>query len=222
MLKNLPQTTAPLFITLEGGDGVGKTTQIKLLANAFEQAGIPFIQTREPGGCAAAMELRKLLLEGDIKKWDPFSEVMLFSAARREHLRETILPALAQGKWVLCDRFADSTTVYQNIRGVAWETLRQINALTVEDNWPDLTLVLDGDPERGLGRKNHQAKGGLKETRFESLGLSFHQQVREGFLRLAQENPERCQVINACASKKQVLAALVASIEVTAQKRQAA
>jgi dTMP kinase len=222
MLENFTQTSQPHFITMEGCDGTGKTTQIKLLAEAFEQAGIPYITTREPGGCPAALELRKLLLEGEIKKWDPFSEVLLFSAARREHLRQTIEPALAEGKWVLCDRFADSTTVYQSIRGVDWETLQQINDATVKDRWPTLTLILDGDPARGLIRKNGQAKGGLKETRFESLGNDFQNQVRKGFLRLAEENPQRCKIVDANGSKKQVQEAIQACLIDTLKEQSAA
>lgn len=186
-----------MFISFEGGDGAGKTTQIKMTKDYLEGMGLEIIQTREPGGCESADMLRKLLVEGDADRWDGLSELLLYSVARHEHLRRIIRPAIKEGKWVITDRFADSTTVYQSCgRGVDNETVQAIHHRIIGDSWPDITILLDIEPERGIGR-TMERKYDTTETRFESLDLSFHHKVRNGFLKLAEENPERFVVINA-------------------------
>ena len=195
----------PLFISLEGGDGTGKTTQLKLLSSYIQILGHKTLLTREPGGCDTANQLRSMLLEGDGAKWDGISEALLFSAARNEHLRQVVRPALSEGSWVITDRFADSTTVFQGDgRGMPREQLLQLHNWVVKDTWPDLTLILDLPYEAGLARKEQQAAEGLKETRMESLGAEFHEKVRQGFLQIAEENPQRCKVIDASGTVEEI------------------
>lgn len=187
------------FITFEGGEGSGKSTQVKLLAQAFKNKGHDAIVTREPGGSIGAEQIRALLVNGDVDAWDPTAETLLFYAARLDHMNRLIRPALAEGRTVICDRFADSTRVYQGIgKGLAEEYIRSLHHLTLGNFAPDITFVLDLDPEVGLKRA-HDRKGG--ETRFESMNFDFHQRIRTGFLSIAQEEPERCAVINAAQDK---------------------
>lgn len=207
----------PLFISVEGGDGVGKGTQLKLLTNWLESQGVEFILTREPGGCKSAEILRKLVVEGEDDDWDGVSEALLYSAARREHLRKTVKPALAEGKWVVSDRFADSTTVYQGEgRGIARDDLLALHNLVVGDNWPDLTIILDLDPEVGIARSKanvHENGEVNQETRFENLAIDFHKRVREGFVKIAKENPQRCKLVNAHDTPENVHKSVIAHVE---------
>lgn len=207
----------PLFISVEGGDGAGKGTQIKMLTDWLNTQFIQFIITREPGGCETAELLRSLVVEGEDDKWDGLSEALLYSTARNEHLRKTIRPALAKGTWVICDRFADSTTVYQGEgRGIERTALLQLHNLVVAETWPDLTLILDVDPEIGIARSKanvHEGGEVNKETRFESLDMSFHQRVRAGFLKVAAENTDRCKVIDAEGQPADVHARIIKTIQ---------
>ncbi len=182
-----------LFITFEGIDGSGKSSQARLLADHLKTAGHDCQLTREPGGSEGAEEIRRLLVEGDPDRWSAETEILLFTAARRDHLEKTIEPALAAGKTVVSDRFADSTRVYQgaaraDLRGV----VDQLHSLMIGRE-PDLTFIIDMDPETALTRGLARQSG---EDRFEDLGLGFQQKLRTGFLALAQDFPARCHVID--------------------------
>lgn len=183
------------FITIEGGEGSGKSTQIALLKQALEKTGRPFVLTREPGGEEGAEAIRALLVTGDKNRWDALAETLLFTAARVQHVARLIAPALAEGKLVLCDRFVDSTRVYQGIgKGIPAEFIAALHALTLGNTMPDLTIILDIDPQAGLARAKGRAGN---ETRFEGMDIEFHQQVRAGFLAIARTEPQRCHVIDA-------------------------
>ncbi len=183
------------FITFEGGEGSGKSTQIKLLADAFSKSDVPHIVTREPGGTPGAERIRELLVSGKTDRWLPETETLLFYAARFEHVKRHIEPALAEGKHVLCDRFADSTMIYQGIgKGLPENFIRELHHVTIGNFMPDLTLILDIDPEEGLKRANAQSHD---EKRFEALGLEFHRRIRGGFQSLATREPKRCVLLNA-------------------------
>ena len=182
-----------LFITFEGIDGSGKSTQCRLLAETLQAAGREVVLTREPGGSPGAEEIRRLVLEGDPDKWSAETEILLFTAARRDHLERTIEPALVAGKVVICDRFADSTRMYQGLsRGDLRATVDQLHDLMIGRE-PDLTILIDMDPATGLSR----AKGRQgTEERFEDFGLSLQEKMRAGFLALAQEFPDRFRVLD--------------------------
>jgi dTMP kinase len=183
------------FITFEGGEGTGKSTQAKRLLARLEAKNIPCILTREPGGSPGAEEIRGLLLQGDPGRWEPLTEALLFYAARADHTDRTIKPALAAGKWVICDRYSDSSYAYQGGgRGLNRETVRRIEAIAIGDFKPQLTLILDQDPEIGLARVASRTH---KETRFEEFDLEFHRRMRKSFLDIARRAPERCAVIDA-------------------------
>lgn len=183
------------FITFEGGEGVGKTTQIRRLAQALNAVGIETVVTREPGGSPGAEALREVLLSGGAKPYGPFAETILFSAARIDHLDVTIRPALTAGKWVLCDRFLDSTRAYQGVLGeVDAGLIRSIERIVVGKTMPDLTLILDMPAREGLARA--RARSGQAD-RFESEGLIFHERLRHAFQALAQAEPQRCVLIDA-------------------------
>jgi dTMP kinase len=185
------------FITLEGGEGAGKSTQISRLKGWLESRGRSVVATREPGGSPGAEMIRKLLVEGPVERWDGTTEALLHFAARREHLRSTVWPALKRGDWVLSDRFADSTLAYQGHgHGVSAKIFERLYAVAVGDFRPDLTLVLDLPIEIGLARAS--ARRG-SETRYESLPRDFHARVRAGFLDIAAHDPKRCVVIDATA-----------------------
>ncbi len=200
------------FITLEGGEGSGKSTQIALLKTALEKANIPHILTREPGGEAGAEAIRALLVTGDKNRWEPLTETLLFAAARVQHVARLIAPALAEGKLVLCDRFADSTRVYQGIgKGISSEYISALHAMTLGNLMPDMTFILDIDPAIGLARALVRAGN---ETRFEGMELEFHAAVRAGFLGIARAEPARCQVVDATQSAEAVHAQIWAKISV--------
>ncbi len=199
------------FITLEGGEGTGKSTQARLLHAALQQRGIAAVLTREPGGAPGAELIRKLLVEGDAANWDSMCEALLLFAARRAHLRETIVPALKRGDWVICDRFTDSTYAYQgDTGGLGRETIARLAeiALGADSPQPDVTLVLDVAADIGLARA--AARGGA-ENRFESLGVEFHQKLRDSFLQIAKREPARCVVIDA-APPPEIAAAAILSV----------
>lgn len=184
------------FITIEGGEGSGKSTQIRLLMAAFEAASLPALQTREPGGTDGAEAIRDLLLRGDTGKWDDITETLLFYAARREHLARVVWPEMAKGTMVICDRFADSTRVYQgNGKGLGDDYVMALHHLTFGGFQPDVTLWLDIDVGKGLERA--VSRPGEEEIRFESMQKSFHDRVRSGFLRLSEQEPHRVVRINA-------------------------
>jgi len=183
-----------LFISLEGIDGAGKSTQSRLLAAHLRGLGRDVIETREPGGAAGAEDIRKLLVEGDPDRWSPETEILLFSAARRDHLERTIAPALARGAVVICDRFADSTRVYQGAaRGDLRALVDDIHARVIGVE-PDLTLILDMDPAVALARGLARQSG---EDRFEDMGLAFQERLRSGFQALARDFPDRCAMVDA-------------------------
>lgn len=183
------------FITFEGGEGSGKTTQIKMLAQYFAGLGRKYLVTREPGGSNGAEAIRQLLLTGSADKWNSISETLLFQAARVEHVENVIKPAIARSETVLCDRFLDSTIVYQGIaKGLGEEYIRQLHQLTIGNFMPDLTFILDIEPETGL--KRAKARTG-EELRFENMDIEFHRKVREGFMSLADSDKSRCIVVDA-------------------------
>jgi dTMP kinase len=183
-----------LFISLEGIDGGGKSTQSRLLAAHLRGLGREVIETREPGGAAGAEDIRKLLVEGDPDRWSPETEILLFSAARRDHLERTIAPALARGALVICDRFADSTRVYQGAaRGDLRDLVDDIHARVIGVE-PDLTLILDMDPAVALARGLARQSG---EDRFEDMGLPFQERLRAGFQALARDFSDRCALVDA-------------------------
>jgi len=182
------------FITFEGGEGAGKTTHVRLLADALRAAGLDVVETREPGGTPGAEQIRELLIHGEVGRWDAMSEALLHFAARRDHVRRVIQPALTAGKWVLSDRFADSTMAYQGYgHGLGREVIEQLYALTVGDLRPDLTVILDLPVEEGLRRTATRQDGG---TRYERMDRAFHERLRAGFLAIAREDPERCLVVD--------------------------
>ncbi len=183
------------FITFEGVDGAGKSTQAGRLANGLREAGLETVVTREPGGAPGAEEIRTLLVEGEVDRWDSLSEALLHNAARNEHLKKNVLPALAMGKWVISDRFSDSTTAYQGYgQGLDMDMLRRLDNLVVGGFSPDLTLILDMDVNIGLERANPVSGN---ENRYERMGVGFLQRLRQGFLDIAEREKDRCVVINA-------------------------
>ncbi len=187
------------FITLEGGEGAGKTTQARLFGAALEERGVDALITREPGGAPGAEAIRGLLLDGEVGRWEPLAEALLHNAARHEHVVQTIAPALAAGRWVICDRFADSTVAYQGHgQGVAAETLAALQRLAVGDLVPDLTLVLDVPVSAGQARIASRAAGeGRPANRYERMDTAFHERLRAGFLDIAGHEPGRCALIDA-------------------------
>ncbi|TAJ89759.1 MAG: dTMP kinase [Reyranella sp.] len=194
------------FITLEGGEGAGKSTQIARLKEFLEKRGRAVVTTREPGGAPGAEMVRKLLVEGPAERWDGVTEALLHFAARREHLRSTVWPALKRGDWVVSDRFADSTMAYQGYgHGIDRALLDKLYGIAVGDFRPDLTLILDLPIEAGLARAS--ARRG-NETRYESLPLEFHERVRRGFLDIAAAEPDRCAVIDATSDVDAVASAI--------------
>lgn len=191
------------FISFEGGEGTGKSTQIRLLAERLRAAGHEVVVTREPGGTEGAEAIRTLLLNGDPGRWSPVTEALLMNASRADHVERLVRPALERGAWVLSDRYADSTFVYQGIAGhVGGDALRALHTHATQDLWPDLTIVLDLPEGEGLDRA--LARGG--EGRFEAKGAAFHAAVRHGFRQRAAGEPSRCRLIDASGTVEQVAA----------------
>lgn len=199
-----------LFLTLEGVEGVGKSTNIEYITQYLERRGIEYVLTREPGGTALAEEIRDLLLAVHEEPMSELTELLLVFAARAQHLDKVIQPALSKGKWVVCDRFTDATFAYQGAgRGLSAETIDQLQLLVQGELRPDLTLILDLDPEIGLARAGN--RGEL--DRFELEQQSFFRHVRQGYLDIAQAEPERCKVIDASKPLTDVKLDLLAALE---------
>ncbi|MBI5164386.1 MAG: dTMP kinase [Magnetospirillum sp.] len=199
------------FITFEGGEGGGKSTQIRLLAEALRTAGLEVTATREPGGAPGAEDIRALLVQGDVGRWDAITEALLHSAARRDHLVRTVWPALERGDWVVCDRYADSTLAYQGFgHGLATESLETLYRVVAGNFVPDLTIILDLPAEAGLSRAGGRGGG---EDRYERMGLEFHRRLRDGFLAIAARHPHRCAVIDATGSIEAVQARVWAAVK---------
>lgn len=198
------------FITFEGGEGAGKSTQLGRLADRLRAQGRAVVATREPGGSPGAEAIRDLVLNGAADRWSPVTETLLMYAARRDHIERVIQPSLARGAWVVCDRFADSTRAYQGAGGgTDPDLIAALEDQVLGETRPDLTLIFDIPPETGLRRA--QARGG--EMRFESKGLEFHQRLRERFLAIARAEPDRCALIDATGAMDAVEAAIWAVVE---------
>ena len=202
-----------LFITLEGGEGAGKSTQSRRLKSALEDAGRDVVLTREPGGTPEAEKIRDLLVQRDGGNWTPMAECLLFFAARQMHVETLIKPAIAAGKIVICDRFTDSTVAYQGYgHGFDIPTIRQIEKLTLGNFKPDKTFILDLPVDDGLARSLRQkdVSSGKENTedRFEKLQREFHDKLRQGFLSISKEDPNRCIVIDALQSADDVYATI--------------
>ncbi|WP_374313336.1 dTMP kinase [Dongia sp.] len=201
----MPPVTPLRFVTFEGGEGAGKSTQIRLLAEALRQAGELVEVTREPGGTKGAEEIRALLVEGAAGRWQAETEALLHFAARAEHLAHVIRPALAAGKWVLCDRFADSTLAYQGYgQGLDLDWLWTLRRRIVGPTEPGLTFMMDLPVEKGLARAE-------TEQRYERMGVDFHRRLADGFRQLAAADPTRCRIIDA-ARAREVIAADIAGL----------
>jgi len=199
------------FITVEGGEGSGKSTQVPLLAAALERAGVAVLATREPGGSPGAEAIRRLLLEGEGERWDAMEEALLLVAARRDHVARLIEPALERGTWVVCDRFSDSTVAYQGYgRGLPVVDIAVLHRIALGDFAPDLTLILDLPAEVGLARASARP---ADADRFERLDRSFHQRLRQAYRDIAAAEPERCVMIDAAADLRLVHRALLAAVE---------
>ena len=200
------------FITFEGGEGAGKSTQAALLAGRLRRSGLDVLQTREPGGTPRAEAIREVLLSGQAKKFGPLGEAVLFYAARESHLELAIRPALERGAWVICDRFSDSTRAYQGAAGgLPLSVIETIDCAVVGPTRPDLTIIFDLPPELGLKRaarrKTLNTSGepeSVSPDRFETMNLAFHRSLREEFLAIAKAEPRRCVVIDAAESEQRV------------------
>ena len=198
------------FITFEGGEGSGKTTQVQRLAARLAPFGAEVIATREPGGSPGAEELRALLVRGAAERWSPLAETLILYAARADHLERTIRPALARGAWVICDRFADSTRAYQGAGGgVAPDVILRLEADVVGRDAPELTLFLDLPAEQGLARAGRRGGG---EARFEAKDLAFHQRLRAGFQAIVDAEPARCRRIDGAADPDAIAEAVWAAV----------
>jgi dTMP kinase len=198
------------FITLEGGEGAGKSTQARLLADWLGQKGISVALTREPGGTPSAEDIRNLLVTGEVGRWDPLTETLLHYAARREHMARFILPALDAGRWIICDRFIDSTTAYQGYgQGIDLGVIAGLRKIVLGAFVPDLTLILDVTPET---RRARTAARPGNEDRYERMNEAFHDRVRAGFHAIAAAEPERCAVIAADQEIDAVSAAIKGTI----------
>lgn len=198
------------FITLEGGEGAGKSTQVKRLAARLAERGLDVVQTREPGGTPGAEAIRNLLVTGDPDRWDAMTETLLHYAARRAHVEKTVKPALERGAWVISDRFADSTMAYQGYGGsVGRDTIAGLHRLVLGDFAPDLTLILDLPVDIGLGRaKTRMLNMREAEDRYERMGLAFHETLRQAFHDIAAREPQRCRIVDASGDVDSVAASL--------------
>lgn len=202
--------TRGVFITLEGGEGAGKSTQARRLAARLTGAGREVVATREPGGSPGAEAIRALLVTGEADRWSPITETLLMNAARRDHIERVIAPALARGAAVVCDRFADSTRAYQGAGGGAPAGLiAALEAAVLEAAAPDLTLIFDLPVAAGLARA---AGRGGREARFEAKGAAFHERLRAAFLEIAEAEPDRCVVIDAGQNEDAVARAIWAAV----------
>ncbi len=197
-----------MFITFEGIEGSGKTTQIKQILNYLRGKGYNCIGTREPGDTVVGQKIRSILLNPDHSDLVPQAELFLYAADRAQHIRERIMPALTDGKVVVCDRFSDATTAYQGYaRGLDLSLIEKINTIVLGELKPDITFLFDLSPEVGLKRAWKQIDGGSRsgaETRFEKEKLSFHEKVRQGYLKLAEHEPERIMIIDASKNEDEV------------------
>jgi len=199
------------FMTIEGGEGAGKTTLIQALAHTLESEGHQVMTTREPGGIPIAEQIREVILDSNNTKMDARTEALLYAAARRQHLTEKVLPALQAGKIVICDRFIDSSLAYQgHARGIGIEAIREINRFAIDELMPTLTLYMDIAPEVGLERI--RAGEGREINRLDLEGLAFHQLVREGYLLLHAQEPERIVQLDASKAPQEVLQAALTVI----------
>jgi dTMP kinase len=197
------------FITLEGGEGAGKSTQAKLLADWLRGKGHSVVVTREPGGSARAEVLRELLLHGRVAPFGADAEALIFAVARADHVAETIRPALEAGSWVICDRFLDSTWAYQRTQGVGRERLAELDRVAVGGTRPDLTLILDLAPAVGLQRMQQRK---VAPDRFERDAMALHEARRAAYLEIAAREPRRCVVVDAAAEEAVVAAAIRAAV----------
>lgn len=198
------------FITLEGGEGGGKSTQARRLAEMLERETGEILLTREPGGSPGAEQIRGLLVDGEVHRWDAVTETLLHFAARRDHLANTVRPALERGAWVISDRFADSTMAYQGYgHGVDRSAIADLYRICVGSLKPDLTLILDLPVEAGLARAVGRGGG---EDRYERMDVAFHERLRQGFLEIARQEPARCVVIDAGRSEDEVHAQIIAAV----------
>ena len=191
-----------LFITFEGGDGSGKSTQVNLLKDYLDNLNFETIKTREPGGTPSAEILRDLLTTGEVEKWTPMSEALLMWASRYEHLIQVIEPALNSGKNVICDRFYDSTYAYQGVaHNLGIDKMEKLKKIIIGDIEPDVTFVLDIDPKLGLKRSLDRSN---QENRFESYNIDFHNKIRSAFLEIAKKNKNRCVVVDASLNEQEI------------------
>ncbi|SEQ49667.1 thymidylate kinase [Devosia sp. YR412] len=211
-MLDVPKTSRARFITFEGGEGVGKSTQVKRLLHNLQRHSIEAIRTREPGGTPKAEAIRSFILQGRSESWGPGAEAVLFAAARLDHVNQLIAPNLRNGTWVLSDRFHDSTRAYQGLTGGVNEKLiAGLESLALDGHVPDLTIVLDMDPDAAFKRVAERAvEDGLQVTgdRFEKEEIEWHHKLRDGFLAIAKANPERCVVISAAQAEEALEAAI--------------
>lgn len=195
-------TQNSLLITFEGGEGSGKTTQSQILYNTLKEKGFEVIKTREPGGTKFAETIREILVQGESNKINNISELLLFAAARADHVQKVIKECLKDNKIVICDRFTDSTLAYQGYAGnLDLDLVKEVNRISIGEISPDLTFIFDIDPtlgiERALGENN-------KETRFEEKDIMYHKKIRDGYMDIARDNPDRCVVINGTTDIEQI------------------
>lgn len=204
-MLDAPQASRARFITFEGGEGVGKSTQVKRLLHSLQQHSISAVRTREPGGTPKAEAIRSFILQGRSESWGAGAEAVLFAAARYDHVSQLIAPNLRAGTWVLSDRFHDSTRAYQGLTGgVDTRLIEALERLALDGHSPDLTIILDMEPEQAFRRVAERAiEDGLALTgdRFEKEEIDWHKRLRQGFLAIARDNPERCVVLSAAQSE---------------------
>ncbi len=201
-MSRADRRTIGKFLSLEGGEGAGKSTHVRMLADALGTAGLDPVVTREPGGTPSAEIIRGLLVDGDVDRWQPMTEALLHCAARFEHVKNTIEPALAEGRWVITDRFADSSVAYQGYgHDLGGAAIDRLHEMVFGDFQPDLTIILDVPVDQGLPRAMGRQDG---EDRYERMGAEFHELLRDGFLDIARRNPRRCAVVDATEDKETV------------------
>tara|TARA_A100001037_G_scaffold306512_1_gene352249 strand:+ start:5379 stop:6008 length:630 start_codon:yes stop_codon:yes gene_type:complete len=199
------------FISFEGGEGAGKSTQVALLAEALTSRGIGCLSTREPGGSRGAEEIRQLLVQGDVGRWDSMCEALLHFAARRDHVTTVIEPALQDGTWVICDRYTDSTFAYQGHgQGLDITFIKNLHRTATNDIWPDLTIILDVPVAEGFDRISGRA---TSDDRYERMDGEFHTRLRAGFLEIAAQDPPRCAVVDSRQTTEDVHREIVELVE---------